>query len=68
MKRVNKNNVSEVRNIVDNFNMGFLSRAEFASEMARTRAPYMGRVHNFLLYVADRIYMHVNKMGVTSVM
>ena len=68
MKRVNKKNVSEVRNAVYNFNMGFISRAEFASEMARARAPYMGRVHNFLLYVADRIYLRVNNMGVTTAM
>ncbi len=66
MKAINKKNVAEVRNAVNDFNMGFLTRAQFAGLLASARAPYVGRVRNFVMYVADRIYMRANNIGAVS--
>lgn len=54
MKAINKMNVTEVRNAVNDFNMGFSTRREFAEHMAEARAPYVSAAVNLILYVRDR--------------
>ncbi len=54
MSTINRMNVTEVRNTVNDFNMGYCSKKEYASRMKDARAPYVSAVANLLLYVRDR--------------
>lgn len=39
---------------VNQYNMGFITRAEFASICFDVREPYMGAIKNTILYIRDR--------------
>ena len=45
---------SELDNAVNQFNMGFITRAEFANFCFYAREPYMGAIKNTILYIRDR--------------
>ena len=45
---------SELDNVVNQYNMGFITRAEFANFCFYAREPYMGVIKNTILYIRDR--------------
>lgn len=45
---------SRVQEIVDIYNMGFITRAELANHCYVARAPYIGKFKNCLLWIRDR--------------
>ena len=45
---------SELNNAVYQYNMGWITRAEFANICFNVRKPYMGAIKNTILYIRDR--------------
>ena len=45
---------SELDNAVNQYNMVWITRAEFANMCFDAREPYMGAIKNTILYIRDR--------------
>lgn len=45
---------SELDNVAYQYNMGWITRAEFANFRYAARLPYMGVIKNTILYIRDR--------------
>ena len=45
---------SELDNAVNQYNMGWITRAEFANMRFYAREPYIGVIKNTILYIRDR--------------
>lgn len=45
---------SELDNFTNQYNMGYITRAEFANFRFDVREPYMGAIKNTILYIRDR--------------
>lgn len=57
MKTTNVNKwamYSGIKMVTDLYDIGGLNRAHLAEYCRQARAPYIGKVHNFLLWVRDR--------------
>ena len=57
MEMINVNNwavSSEIKEATYQYDMGYITRFEFACWCYVARAPYVGKVHNILLFVRDR--------------
>lgn len=46
--------LSELDNVAYQYNMGWITRAEFANFRFDVREPYMGAIKNTILYIRDR--------------
>ena len=45
---------SELEKVENDYNMGWITRAEFANICFNVREPYMGAIKNTILYIRDR--------------
>ena len=45
---------SELEKVENDYNMGFLTLAEYAGFRYLAREPYMGAIKNAILYIRDR--------------
>ena len=45
---------SEIEHAIEVYNMGFLTRADFANHCFAARDPYISRFKNYVLYLRDR--------------
>ena len=57
MNRINVNlwaMRSELEKVENDYNMGWITRAEFANICFNVREPYMGAIKNTILYIRER--------------
>ena len=47
---------SEIEHAIEIYNMGFLTRADFADYCFAARDPYISRFKNYVLYLRDRYF------------